>query len=402
MLTLCSLIPSERAAKREREKLRDVREAVGRAMPGSSGSASTYPTNAPKGPSQGAYNKPVGFVPAGTSPSSSTPSAKEPSSTKSSDPATDDLNAYNAAQQQKARSEHASFMNHLSRYEPRERTRLVALQRTIARIKGGEEAQSRDKKEMSSRLAVWDDDESDETFYVDRARWRAGRSARLRAEQEADERDRQAEIDERRALERESESFLDGLSGALGQDREEQTKMGMLVDDGAPVRLSVSINPLKPSDAPSNSTPSASTPAHKAAPKAPVKPLFTEEEDSFDPSQRKRAPLVKLDFSVAESSEAQVKERLEGLKERAKTMEQEELFKGKVRWDGLNDVCIPFRLLPCTERHFLLDPYRSQTRAHRQTANYQSTRGGNGGRSRRPDHVRSGALERSQTACKVS
>lgn len=31
------------------------------------------------------------------------------------------------------------------------------------------EAEERDAVEMSARLSVWDDDESDETFYVDRS-----------------------------------------------------------------------------------------------------------------------------------------------------------------------------------------------------------------------------------------
>lgn len=30
------------------------------------------------------------------------------------------------------------------------------------------EAEERDRIEMTNRLTIWDDDESDETFYVDR------------------------------------------------------------------------------------------------------------------------------------------------------------------------------------------------------------------------------------------
>jgi RNA-binding protein 25 len=31
-----------------------------------------------------------------------------------------------------------------------------------------EQAEARDREEMNLRLSVWDDDESDETFYTDR------------------------------------------------------------------------------------------------------------------------------------------------------------------------------------------------------------------------------------------
>ena len=54
------------------------------------------------------------------------------------------------------------------RYEPRERNKLTALERSIARERATRDAEERDKKEMRVRLDIWDDDESDELFYVDR------------------------------------------------------------------------------------------------------------------------------------------------------------------------------------------------------------------------------------------
>ena len=48
------------------------------------------------------------------------------------------------------------------------------------------EAEERDRVEMRARLDVWDDDESDELFYTDRARWRGMRGRRLAAEQDED------------------------------------------------------------------------------------------------------------------------------------------------------------------------------------------------------------------------
>jgi len=54
------------------------------------------------------------------------------------------------------------------RYEPRERTRIQALERAMGRERSQKEAEERDRIEIRARLDVWDDDESDELFYVDR------------------------------------------------------------------------------------------------------------------------------------------------------------------------------------------------------------------------------------------
>ena len=54
------------------------------------------------------------------------------------------------------------------RYEPRERARIHALERSMAREKALRDAEERDKIEMRQRLDVWDDDESDELYYTDR------------------------------------------------------------------------------------------------------------------------------------------------------------------------------------------------------------------------------------------
>lgn len=54
------------------------------------------------------------------------------------------------------------------RYEPRERARIQALERAIHRERQTKENEERDRIEMRERLEIWDDDESDEMFYVDR------------------------------------------------------------------------------------------------------------------------------------------------------------------------------------------------------------------------------------------
>jgi RNA-binding protein 25 len=45
---------------------------------------------------------------------------------------------------------------------------VAALERAIMRERAVSEAEARDREEMKTRLDVWDDDESDETFYTDR------------------------------------------------------------------------------------------------------------------------------------------------------------------------------------------------------------------------------------------
>ena len=46
--------------------------------------------------------------------------------------------------------------------------RIQALERVIARERAQKEAEERDRIEIKARLEIWDDDESDELFYIDR------------------------------------------------------------------------------------------------------------------------------------------------------------------------------------------------------------------------------------------
>lgn len=205
------------------------------------------------------------------------------------------------------------------------------------------EAEERDRIEMKSRLEIWDDDESDEMFYVDRyvhalafpcrhhsyvpvvsQRWRQLRSRRLEAEEAADASARHFEEREADNLARESQDFLERQMDEMQALADEQRKAGLLLDDGAPVRLNVSIAAATAKDTGSK---------EKAA-------VFAQEEDDEDAIKKRKIPLVKLDFSVAESSE-QTRERLERIKVSV-PHDKETLFKAKVRWDGLTDVSPSF------------------------------------------------------------
>lgn len=183
----------ERAAKREREKMRDVRDSIPTLLNAPSGpkqrewgkpqntssSQGTKHQGYGKGP-QG-YNKPPGFVK-----SEDSPGSKEPKDDKASVAKTDeDLEA--ERKEQRRQEEELSFKDvwHFNppyfsrfklliclqrerRYEPRERSRIAALERGILRDRVQKEQEEKDRIEIRARLEVWDDDESDEMFYVDR------------------------------------------------------------------------------------------------------------------------------------------------------------------------------------------------------------------------------------------
>lgn len=125
-------------------------------------------------------------------------------------------------------------------------------------------------------------------------------------------------------LRRESEAFLARQMDEMQALAEEQRKAGMLLDDGAPVKLNVS---LAPGPAPK---------AEGGEKSAPAKTVFGQEEEEEDAVRRRKVPLVKLDFSAANDGE-KAKERLERIKASV-PKDRESLFKAKVRWDGVTDV----------------------------------------------------------------
>ena len=100
---------------------------------------------------------------------------------------------------------------------------------------------------------------------------------------------------------------------------EEQRKAGVLLDDGAPVKLTLAPVPDKERE--------------KEGGKRNV--VLGEEEEEDGLVGKRKVPLVKLDFSAAEREKA--KEALEKIR-MSVPRDKETLFKAKVRWDGLSDV----------------------------------------------------------------
>lgn len=210
------------------------------------------------------------------------------------------------------------------------------------------EAEERDRIEMRSRLDVWDDDESDELFYTDRPRWRAQRARRLAAEQAADEESRLYEEREAENLRRESEAFLARQMDEMQALHEEQRKAGMLLDDGAPVKLGVSL--------------AAAAKKTESAPKEKATVFGQEEEEEEEAIKKRKVPLPKLD--LVDNSE-QAKERLEKIKGEV-PRDKETLFKSKVRWDGVSDVSGVYVVSQSCTYLWLADNDRQEARAAHQ------------------------------------
>ncbi|KAF9028542.1 hypothetical protein BDZ89DRAFT_951230 [Hymenopellis radicata] len=315
----------ERAAKREREKMREAMPPVTPSGPkmrewGKPQQQQSQPAPQAFGKGVQGYSKPVGFVKAGGG------------DTDRSTPKKTDEEMERERKEARKRDEEVSFRDRERRYEPRERSRINALERAIYRVQANKEAEERDRIEMRARLDVWDDDESDELFYVDRPRWRQLRARRLEGEEAADAKSRRFEEQEAENLRRESEDFLARQMDEMQALAEEQRKAGMLLDDGAPLKLTVNMAKEK----------------EETKEKMEKAMVFAQDEEDEDAVKKRKVPLVKLDFSVAESGE-QARARLEKIRESVPT-HKETLFKSKVRWDGLSDVMIDRKLEPLVKR----------------------------------------------------
>ncbi|KAG8920556.1 hypothetical protein FRC01_000703 [Tulasnella sp. 417] len=238
------------------------------------------------------------------------------------------------------------------RYEPRERQRIAAIERTMNRERVVSESEDRDRSAMKSSLEAWDDDESDELFYIDRTRWRAQRGKVLAAETAADANSRKIEEREAEHLRQESERFLARQMDDLRSLAEEQRKAGMLLvgEESGPLRLNMSMGvAAETSKDSSKETPSTAAPANAVPEKRVAPAVFGDVDDEEETLGRKRRKgLVKLDFGLADGAEAG-KERLNKLKEGI-SRDKEILFKFKVRWEALNDNLIDTKFEQITKR----------------------------------------------------
>lgn len=122
---------------------------------------------------------------------------------------------------------------------------------------------------------------------------------------------------------------------------DEQRKAGLLLEDGAPVKLSIaaSTQPATGSDAAAQAKATAAP--KKAGIKPPAAGVFGAEEEDDDALVKRKAPLVKIDFGGFEADSR--KDRLEKLRASIKS-DKDSLFKAKIRWDGITDVSADTKL----------------------------------------------------------
>ena len=201
-----------------------------------------------------------------------------------------------------------------------------------------QENEDKDRQDMKTRLEIWDDDESDELFYVDRyvflpdwasssrtyrAEWRRKRQRTLAREMAEDAHARNVARAEQERVQRESQMFIEKQMEQIRAAQEEQKKAGLLVDDAAPIRLNVAL---------------ATKPAQvaAAAQSTPAKPrvVFGQEEEDEIVVKKKRMPMVELDLFV---DGEKAKEKLESIRKQV-PKEKDALWKAKIRWEAVSDV----------------------------------------------------------------
>lgn len=167
----------ERAAKKEREKQREVLQqawTMGRESP-----VATPPRqNVGWGQRQPSSQTPPARPAERQGSASFVREAETPKAAEKTDEEME-----RERRDQRAREEHDSFRDvrltavferdssasqRERRWETRERRRITDIERQVGRERSMRDAEERDRQEIRERLHVWDDDESDELFYTDR------------------------------------------------------------------------------------------------------------------------------------------------------------------------------------------------------------------------------------------
>ena len=110
---------------------------------------------------------------------------------------------------------------------------------------------------------------------------------------------------------------------AMRATQEEQKKAGLLIDDTAPLKISVQVATFKPAEKKVEDT---------------SKVVFGQEEDEDTVIKKRRGPLIELDFAMDKEKAA---EKLESIRTQV-TKDKDTLWKAKVRWEAISDVSSEF------------------------------------------------------------
>lgn len=208
----------------------------------------------------------------------------------------------------------------------REKMRTSALEREMGRAKN-EDRHLADKQSLLNRLAKFDDDAEStlksEDYYKDHSLWRTRRAESRRREVERDARDRDAEKSEENRHNR----FADMADSFLSE-------MNVSVSAPQPLRLRMTRENVK----------SAAAPASPKRSVDEVEGLLEEdEEDEYQPGQKKRRLLVRLDEDQETSREKQAsrEDELHALVQSIPA-DTKGLWEYPVSWDALDNVLSRF------------------------------------------------------------
>ncbi|PVF98479.1 hypothetical protein CPB86DRAFT_797284 [Serendipita vermifera] len=236
----------------------------------------------------------------------------------------------------KLKADEQEFRHRERIWENAEYKRIKRLSHMAAVENAVQENEERDRQDMKERLEIWDDDESDELFYVDRAEWRRKRQRVLQRELADDAHARNVARAEEERAQRESQMFLERQMEEMRATQEEQKRAGLLVDDAAPIKLNVLA-----------SKPLANTAVSSTQGTAPEpRVVFGPEDEEDVVVKKKRVPLVELDFIV---DGEKAKEKLENLRTQV-TRDKDALWKAKIRWEAISDRVIDKKIEPLIHR----------------------------------------------------
>ncbi|GAA5884409.1 hypothetical protein JCM6882_005238 [Rhodosporidiobolus microsporus] len=323
----------------------------------------------PSGPGAGpaaqdpqSFNKPVDFVAGGAGANGEAGGEL------------DDIKRERERAERDARQQEAVFRDRERRFEARERARIQAWERELARERTVADQEERDRAFMAERLATWDDDREAErgreSFYIDRVRWRAQRKPLRAREAEADDRDRAVEAQHLAAIEQQSDSFLSQHADLFASSAPPSAPTAS-TDSPAPVKeenaassLAAAASPAPPVKvAPSPAPPpgfvklsisAASKPATASDAPPRARPTAMALEDEEEEGRRKRA-LIPLSYSDEEGEKkVEEKPRLSREEVHRKQREIEDgvpsgkdgLWGWSVRWDVLGQDIVKQKILP--------------------------------------------------------
>jgi hypothetical protein len=211
---------------------------------------------------------------------------------------------------------------------------------------------------MAERLDRFDDDEvadrGKELFFGDRyvgpgdwadnsTRWRNTRHLHRTREYQDDVRDRQAEQDEIKALEKESEEFMRRQMEEMARMEEVQKQRGLLTEDAAPVKLALAVPATAPEPAAKAKAKVEQAPV-KARP-APAIAFDNDDEEEVAADKRKQRTFVKLEYdekdvvdSTAEAEKAVARNR-QLLEVRSRVPRDKRTLWGmELNWKAINEV----------------------------------------------------------------